>query len=131
MTNPDVLEYEPPTRKQTPTILQSLSFAITGTLIGGLLTFPAMLLAVRSVGDHHPGELTANLLYPFSMLAAGLNSPPHISSDAVALAIVQFPLYGAVIGAIFRRRHSWIGLLALICIHGMAATLCVTGVFHY
>jgi hypothetical protein len=130
MTDPTPLNYESTCHRSQPK-LHIASRLLIGMVVDGMITFPAMLLAALSVGDHHPGELTANLLYPFAMLSAGLNSPPHFSADAIAIAIVQFPFYGAVIGAIFRRRHSWIGVLVLICIHGVAATLCITGIFHY
>jgi hypothetical protein len=61
-----------------------------------LLTPICLFLAVVSAGAGHGSYLLAKILFPLSMLsAAAFNS---ITTLSMIFAVIQFPLYGLILG---------------------------------
>jgi hypothetical protein len=67
-----------------------------GVRIGILLTGPAVLAAIMSAGAGHGSYITARVLFPFAMLVSQLEG--SIGPVAMGVGLLQFPLYGALIG---------------------------------
>ena len=70
---------------------------ISKPLVVSLVATPLFLLAaVASAGAGHGNDLLAKILFPFTMLSTlvfGLIIVP-----AIALAVLQFPFYGFILG---------------------------------
>jgi len=92
---------------------------VAGILIGVALTPFALAAAIASAGAGHGNFLLAKLLFPYSMLLTHLTSGA-ISQPLIALAFVQFPLYGFAASSFSTRRS----LLGLFLVHAASATLC-------
>lgn len=97
--------------------------AIAGLIVGALITGPAFLLAVLTMGSYG----FARLFFPYSMLLT-LITGNRITLGLIALAFVQFPIYGFVIGASSgeHKNHTVVGALIFLG-HAAAATLCFSG----
>jgi hypothetical protein len=105
--------------------VRSSSF-LNGVLIGVFITFFAVMLAFVSAGFGHGHYRAARMLFPYTMLIAGLTDGA-ISPPLVVLALGQFPFYCASIGVWGRKLPSAITTLILCLIHALAATLCFSG----
>ena len=67
-----------------------------GFLIGAAITPFAASATVASAGGGHGSDVLAKLLFPYSMLLTRL-SGDAITQPLIALALVQFPLYGLLV----------------------------------
>lgn len=95
-----------------------------GVGIGTLFTGPAILAAIMSGGAGHGSYITAGVLFPFSMLFSQVEG--SIGPAAMSVGLLQFPLYGALIGRTVAANTSWTFLLAtahlgavLVCNFGL------------
>jgi ABC-type methionine transport system permease subunit len=100
-------------------------------LIGGILVAPlALFLAVISGGAGHGHYVAARLLFPFTMASTYVFEA--ISPPFIVLAILQYPIYGLLVGraAIGRqaRKIAWtLGALHLL----LAAILFIAPNHHF
>jgi hypothetical protein len=92
-----------------------------GIIYGVLVTPPALFLAMLSTGAGHGDYLAARLLFPAPMLTTHLFG--QISAPALLLAIVQFPVYGFLIGASCESGRSKLWLAVIAYHSGMLALL--------
>lgn len=67
-----------------------------GAGIGAVIAAPAILAAIMSGGAGHGSYVAARVLFPFSMLLTRLEG--EIGPVAMGAGLVQFPLYGALVG---------------------------------
>ena len=88
------LDYARPPEKP---LRNAVTWATSGGLVGGFVTLPAMLLAIIFAGAGHGHYDFARALFPFSMLATLLTGN-YISIPLIIAGLLQFPLYGLVIG---------------------------------
>jgi hypothetical protein len=99
---------------------------IIGVAAGVLVTPAAVVLAVLSAGAGHGHYEAARALFPYTMLLT-LLSGDTITLPLIALALVQFPLYGLALGlAAGKGRLAW-ALLLLSAAHAVAALACFSG----
>jgi len=85
----------------------------------GLIATPICLfLGIASGGAGHGNYLWARLLFPYTMLMTWASE--SLTAPAVALAILQFPLYGAALGLANQQRKLPRMGLALSVIHTLA-----------
>ena len=98
---------------------------LTGPLIGAAITPFALAVAVESGGGGHGDYLLAKLLFPYTMLLAGLVGT--ITYPLIALALVQFPLYGLAAGSFNARRTA----ICLLVLHAIVAFLCLSNLLPY
>ncbi len=96
---------------------------IIGAVLGLVVEMPAVLLAVMSGGAGHGDYLYARLLFPFSMASTFVTG--EISSAAIAAALLQFPVYGFLIGyGLTDAKRRWIiALVVLFHVIMLAATM--------
>jgi hypothetical protein len=94
---------------------------VVGLSAGAALTFPAIFLAILSGGMGHGDYFWARLFLPYAMLLA---SYAHtIGAPSIALAFVQLPVEGALIG-LASRRNRGLAACAVGLAHFMAFTMC-------
>jgi hypothetical protein len=97
--------------------------AISKPLVVSLIATPLFLFAaVASAGAGHGSYMLAKILFPFTMLSTLAFG--SIIAPAIALAVLQFPFYGFILGTAnvkgrFRTRPA-----VLLLIHILAVAAC-------
>jgi hypothetical protein len=99
---------------------------MVGVGIGVLLTAPTAFLAVMSAGAGHGHYEMARLFFPYTMLLTRLTGD-SITSPLIVLALMQFPLYGAVMGAARSRFSAAFTTGLVLAFHIAAAAVCFSG----
>jgi hypothetical protein len=95
-----------------------------GFVIGACVAVPALLCAAVSGGMGHGDYFAACLLFPFSMLLTRV-AGDELTVPLIALAVVQYPAYGAAIGALNAPGpRSWLLLGCVALAHIVAVLLC-------
>ena len=84
---------------------------VIGVAAGVLLTAPALLLAIASGGAGHGDYGFARALFPVPMVIAGLAD--HIGPVSIALAAMQLPAVGGLIGWSIAQRRAWPAITAV------------------
>ena len=95
---------------------------VMAVLIGLFITPLAIVAAIASAGAGHGTYVMAKLLFPYTMLLSRLNGD-IITHPLLALAFVQFPLYGLA-AASFNTPRS-LGFILLL--HAVFAAACFSG----
>ena len=97
---------------------------VIGLLVGALLALPALFIAAVSGGGGHGCYIEARALFPVSMLLTLLEG--RIGIFSIAVALLQFPAYGALLGwSIVRRKY--LPLAGAVSVHLIAAICCFAG----
>lgn len=92
-------------------------------VIASLLATPVCLfLGLVSGGVGHGDYVLARILFPYTMLAALLFE--EIAAPLILLAVVQFPLYGVILGTAAKRGRSGAALLVVLVVHALSAAAC-------
>lgn len=81
----------------------------------------AIVVALSSAGGGHGSYGLAAVLFPYTMISTrffGSITPPFM-----VLAVIQFPVYGAVIAWAGDRGGKWKVLAAIAAVHAVAAIL--------
>jgi hypothetical protein len=97
-----------------------------GALLGVAVTPVAALLAVWSAGAGHGHYVLARLLFPYSMLLTRATDD-SLTLPLLALGLVQWPLYGALLGFAASRGRALLAAILLLVAHAGAAALCFSG----
>jgi hypothetical protein len=96
-----------------------------GFASGLLIEIPALLVAIASAGAGHGHYVAARALFPAPILLTVFQGG-SIGTLSIAVALLQFPLYGALLGwSVARRKY----LAAVLTggAHLLAALLCFSG----
>ena len=100
---------------------------LIGLAIGIGVTFPSIILAIISGGAGHGSYLFACLLFPYTMLLT-LAQDDTISLPLRVLALIQFPVYGAIVGfSVSVLKNRRLIPAVLIFIHLAFVFLCFCG----
>ena len=86
-----------------------------------LLTLPVMLVGAAAAGSGVANYMPAILLYPFALLAVGAFELNYIY--LMVIALLQFLMYGAVLGWGAQKRCFGLAMLAVMFAHGGAVWL--------
>ncbi len=81
-----------------------------------------LLLAIGSAAGGHGNYVLARILFPYTMLSAlffNVISPPFIM-----LALLQFLLYGMILGEAAERKRFRFVLAIILAAHALAAAAC-------
>jgi hypothetical protein len=97
---------------------------LSGAAMGLLLGFLALVVAWASAGAGHGEYVGARALFPIPMLSSLLGDGLGVLS--IALALVQFPIYGGLLGWT-RARKAYIPAAVMGLLHIVAAILCFGG----
>jgi hypothetical protein len=92
------------------------------------LTLALSLVGAASIGSGFGNYLVVMLLFPFAMLLTSFLDL-HFSY-LVALALLQFPAYGAILGQQNVKGHFGRTVIALLLVHGVAVGLVLTLARH-
>lgn len=95
-----------------------------GLGLGMLIALPALFVATISGGAGHGEYVAARVLFPTSMLLTLVEG--KIGAIATALGLLQFPIYGAVVGWCIAIRNGLPAALLLVT-HVVAAAACFAG----
>ena len=94
---------------------------LTGIVVGILVALPAIVAAAISGSAGHGRYVAARTLIPFAMMLA--RGEGSIGALSISAALIQFPLYGAVLGWSFSRAN-YAAVIFLIIVHLAAAAFC-------
>ena len=104
---------------------KTASAAIAGGLaLGAIVALPALGAAILSAGAGHGDYAAARALFPAPMLLTRIEG--QIGLLTAGAALLQFPLYGALIGW-SRRRGSYAAAAIAASLHLAAAVACFAG----
>jgi len=107
-------------------VAQVATAVIVGAAWGALVAAPAIWIAIMSGGAGHGDYVAARALFPAPMLLTLIEG--EIGSLAMAAALVQFPLYGALLGRA-RARGRDNAMIWIAGVHLGAVLLCFAGLF--
>ena len=119
------LDYQPaPTQGERPGVRRSAAAGF-GAVVGTFITGPAIALAVLSGGAGHGDYGFARGLFPVPMCVAAYWTG-SIEFVSIAMALVQFPLYGAAVGYFATGRRNAFAVVVLLtgAVHFLAFVLC-------
>lgn len=91
---------------------------LVGMLTGSAVGAVAILVVVGAAGAGHGTYVPAALCFPFTMAISALEKTIHPAS--VALALIQFPTYGLLIGCAAKPSSR---AFLLACVHAGSAFL--------
>jgi hypothetical protein len=101
--------------------------AVLCFVIGILVTPVAVFLALLSGGAGHGHYELAKLFYPYTMLLTRYANDT-ITFPLILLALLQFPLYGAIIGlAAWKKPIGLVVALPIIVVHALFVAMCFSG----
>lgn len=98
---------------------------VVGFASGVLVTVLAVMAAFASAGAGHGHYVVARVLFPASMLLT-LLSGGMIGEFSIILGLLQFPLYGTVLGRSIKRK-KYFAAAVLTLAHVIAASVCFAG----
>ena len=113
-----------PDREPKPKPGSRLRSALVGAAFGTLVELPALVAAFLSGGMGYGHYVAARILFPLPMLLTRLEG--QIGWVSGGLALLQFPLYGALLGWTRRKRTPGAAIL-LAALHFVAAIACFAG----
>ena len=88
-----------------------------------LIVTPLFLfLGIASAGAGHGNYLLAKILFPFTMLST--RAFGSIVAPFIVLAIIQFPLYGFILGVANVKRRMFFPAIGILLLHSIAAGAC-------
>lgn len=96
-----------------------------GFAIGVLITVPALITALASGAAGHGHYVAARALFPIPLLLTPYEGDT-IGPVSIAIGLLQFPIYGAVLGRSIDRRNYLPGAV-MIAAHVLAAIDCFSG----
>jgi len=117
-----------PARRPEPYSRRPVLAVLVGTACGASVSLPALFLAVVSAGVGHGHYVAARMLFPYSMLLTLLEG--SIGALAQGVGLLQFPLYGALLGWCLWRRSFGAAIL-VASLHLVAAAICFAGILPY
>jgi hypothetical protein len=82
----------------------------------------SLFVGIASGGAGHGNYLAAKVLFPFTMLS--IRAFGSITAPFVILAIIQFPLYGVIVGSANRKGKLLPYVIAVVVVHTLAALTC-------
>jgi hypothetical protein len=97
--------------------------SLAGFGLGVLISIPLVLLAVVWAAGGHGTYALAKILFPIPLIFAVIHG--SIAPPIVGLALVQFPLYGLIYGALYRSRYFRYYAIGLAIIHSLLAIIVI------
>ena len=109
----------------TPAPRSATIAVVIGCALGVLFAMPALLAAFISSGAGHGHYVAARALFPGSMLLTLVEG--SIGTVSIAVGLLQFPVYGGLLGWTIARKRYLPALVAASA-HMVAALVCFSGV---
>jgi hypothetical protein len=111
-----------------PTPERATGDILFGIALGALFAVPAIFAAILSAGAGHGEYVAARALFPVSMLLTLVEG--RIGPIAMAIGLIQFPIYGALLRW-GRVRENYRPLIIAAAAHLAAAAACFAGAIPY
>lgn len=92
-------------------------------MVSLVLTPVGLALGMMSAGAGHGNYLLAKALFPWTMLSTVFLS--SITASFIALAIIQYPTYGLILGLANRSVRLSRAPVVLISVHTLLAVVCL------
>jgi hypothetical protein len=92
-------------------------FALIGAAIGAMLAFNLFFAAFIMAGAGHGNNVLFKVFFPYAMI---LSWKLHLSKDVelvTALCLIQYPLYGFIMGLVLKKSVVYFVALTLTCLH--------------
>jgi len=102
----------------------ALRSVVAGAVLGLLVELPAVLAAIISSGAGHGDYFAARALFPLPMLLTLVEGSIGVLS--ITLILLQFPIYGVLLGWA-RVRNAGLPVLVVALLHLGATIACFTG----
>jgi hypothetical protein len=102
----------------------ALGSILSGAALGLLLEIAALIASIASAGAGHGDYVAARALFPASMLLTLVEG--KIGMLSMAVALLQFPIYGGLLGWA-RVREIWLPVMVAGSLHLVAAIACFSG----
>ena len=97
--------------------------AISKPFVVSLVATPFFLFAaVASAGAGHGSYFLAKVLFPFTMLSTLVFG--SVTAPAIALAVLQFPFYGFILGRANVKGRVRTPAAVLLLLHSLAVVAC-------
>ena len=106
----------------------TLGSVVAGAALGLVLGVIANLLAVLSSGAGHGDYAAARMLFPASMLLTFVEG--SIGELSIAVALLQFPFYGGLMGWSVAR-GTYLSALVVGALHLVGVIFCFSGALPY
>jgi hypothetical protein len=97
---------------------------VLGAALGLPVAVLALFAAIASAGAGHGDYVAARALFPASMLLT--LQEDHIGTQSIVLALLQFPIYGGLLGWSLLRK-SYLPAIAVGAFHLVAVVICFSG----
>ena len=96
-------------------------------LVGLAAQVPAILLLLRQLLDmHNRFTVSLAIVLPYAAIADRLKQPPlALILTVLIVTLVQYPLYGALIGHLWSRGRLAAGAAGIAVIHAIAAGVAI------
>lgn len=91
----------------------------TPLIVGFVLAPVCLLISVYSMGGGHGNYFWCKVFFPYTMLTTVFLG--KITLPLIVVAIVQFPLYGAIVAVGARRSRCWQTLAVIVPLHALMA----------
>jgi hypothetical protein len=99
-------------------------YILVGTLGGVALGAASIVIAVAYAGGGHGTYAPAKILFPYTMCLA-MAIAGSITPPLMALALLEFPLYGFSIGRAASRGQTKTVVYLIIILHTLTWVLCL------
>lgn len=92
-------------------------------LLSGAIGLVLAIVATVCAGAGHGTYVPAKICFPYTMLLTMVDG--RISNRLIALALIQFPVYGLLIGSVILRKNwVWFVIGTLLLVHLVAVWFC-------
>ena len=98
---------------------------VAGFALAMLVSVLAFMAAVASGGAGHGDYVAARALFPLPMLLTLLEGGA-VGAISIVVGLLQFPVYGALLGWSITRRHYVMAVVVTLA-HVIAASVCFAG----
>lgn len=98
--------------------------ALAGAGLGFVISCPAFIAALLSMGGGHGHYSAARIFFPGPMLLTLIEG--QIGAICLVFALLQFPLYGLTLGWCFVR-ENYLPAAVLLALHVVATLACFSG----
>ncbi len=96
-----------------------------GTVSGVVFGAVNILIAIISAGGGHGTYTAAKILFPYTMFLAEVFAT-SINWPLMALAVLEFPLYGFFLGWAATRGRTKVAIYSILFLHAVAWVLCLS-----
>jgi hypothetical protein len=98
-----------------------------GLVVGSIVQVPVLAVLLRAVFDmHNRFSVLQSLLLPYAAIGDRLHHPPNVVMAIVLIVtLLQFPLYGVIIGDSKTKGRLASAIAGVTVVHGIASAIAI------